>query len=302
MPTYPFTGIVGQDEMKTALLLCAVDPLIGGVLALGDRGTGKTTTVRALGALLEGAGLSTPVVDMPLGVTEDRVIGSLDIDAALARGETKFRPGLLADAHGGFLYIDEINLLDDHLVDVLLDVAASGVNIVEREGVSHTHPARFVLVGSGNPEEGDLRPQLQDRFGLATWVTTITDPAVRLEIVRNRLAFDRDPDSFLESVSARQGELGGRVVAARGLLPDVTLDDGLLARIIEVCAAAGTVGHRAELVVSRAAAAHAALESRGSAEERDVRAVAKLCLRHRVAREAFETPADVEERLDSVLA
>ncbi|WP_370625741.1 ATP-binding protein [Corynebacterium sp. TAE3-ERU16] len=302
MPTYPFTGIVGQDEMKTALLLCAVDPLIGGVLALGDRGTGKTTTVRALGALLEGAGLSTPVVDMPLGVTEDRVIGSLDIDAALARGETKFRPGLLADAHGGFLYIDEINLLDDHLVDVLLDVAASGVNIVEREGVSHTHPARFVLVGSGNPEEGDLRPQLQDRFGLATWVTTITDPAVRLEIVRNRLAFDRDPDSFLESVSARQDELGERVVAARGLLPDVTLDDGLLARIIEVCAAAGTVGHRAELVVSRAAAAHGALESRSSVEERDVRAVAKLCLRHRVVREAFETPADVEERLDSVLA
>ncbi|MEJ5997903.1 ATP-binding protein [Corynebacterium sp. H130] len=293
---YPFTSIVGQDELKLSLLLCAVDPLIGGVLALGDRGTGKTTTVRALGELL-----SDPVVDCPLGVTEDRLIGSMDIDHALATGETRLRPGLLADAHGGFLYIDEINLLDDHLVDVLLDVAASGVNIVERDGISHTHPARFVLVGSGNPEEGDLRPQLQDRFGLATWVHTMTDPAVRLDIVRRRLAFDADPASFSAAASKAQAQLKQQIDHARTLLPTLQISDELLEHIITLCATAGTVGHRGELVLTRAATAHAALRGSTDVIEADVLAVARLALRHRMATEAFETPADVEERLGSVL-
>ncbi|QTH59904.1 ATP-binding protein [Corynebacterium hindlerae] len=293
---YPFTSIVGQDELKTALLLCAVDPLIGGVLALGDRGTGKTTTVRALGELLD-----DPVVDCPLGVTEDRLIGSMDIDHALATGETKLRPGLLADAHGGFLYIDEINLLDDHLVDVLLDVAASGVNIVEREGISHTHPARFVLVGSGNPEEGELRPQLQDRFGLATWVHTLTDPTLRLRIVRDRLAFDADPEGFVAAARPAQDTLQADIARARQELPQVALDDAALVQIIELCAAAGTVGHRGELVVTRAATAHAALRGATEVTTEDIRAVARLALRHRVATEPFETPADVEERLGELL-
>lgn len=293
---YPFTSIVGQDELKLALLLCSVDPLIGGVLALGDRGTGKTTTVRALGELL-----ADPVVDCPLGVTEDRLIGSMDIDHALATGETRLRPGLLADAHGGFLYIDEINLLDDHLVDVLLDVSASGVNIVERDGISHTHPARFVLVGSGNPEEGDLRPQLQDRFGLATWVHTITDPAVRLDIVRRRLAYDADPAAFSDAASAAQAELRNRIAAARELLPQVSVSDELLERIISLCADAQTVGHRGELVLTRAATAHAALRAATEVSEADVVTVAALALRHRMATEAFETPADVEQRLENLL-
>jgi magnesium chelatase subunit I len=298
---FPFTAVLGQDELKQCLLLSAVDPGIGGVLALGDRGTGKTTTVRALGALLERSGLSAPVVDLPLGATEDRVVGALDIQAALADGEKRFAPGLLAEAHGGFLYVDEINLLDDYLVDLLLDVAASGVNRVERDGISHTHPARFVLIGSGNPEEGDLRPQLEDRFGLSTTVSTIADQAVRVGIVRARLAYDASPGEFLGHYAPQEEALGETVVAARRRLESVALPDELLERVVQVCVTARATGHRAELVLARAARAHASLRGAGATDETDLQAVAPAALRHRVARAPFETPADVDSRLAELL-
>lgn len=298
---FPFTAVLGQDELKQCLLLNAVDPGIGGVLALGDRGTGKTTTVRALGALLDRSGLHAPVVDLPLGATEDRVVGALDIQAALAEGERRFAPGLLAEAHGGFLYVDEINLLDDYLVDLLLDVAASGVNRVERDGISHTHPARFVLIGSGNPEEGDLRPQLEDRFGLSTTVTTISDQQVRAGIVRARLAYDAAPAAFLERCAAEEKALGEAVADARGRLESVTLPDALVERIVRLCVAAEATGHRAELVLARAARAHASLRGADAADETDLRAVASAALRHRVARTSFESPADVDSRLADLL-
>ncbi|WP_448851500.1 ATP-binding protein [Corynebacterium sp. 335C] len=296
-PVFPFTAVTGQDELSLALTLCAVDPGIGGVLALGDRGTGKTTLVRSLAGLLARAGVDAPVVDVPLGVTEDRLIGSLDVDVALAEGRTAFRPGLLADAHGGFLYIDEVNLLDDHLVDVLLDVAASGVNIVERDGVSHSHPARFTLVGSGNPEEGDLRPQLEDRFGLSVDVRTIADPATRVAIVRARLAFDEDPEGFVAAHEDGEEELAARIAAARVALPSVELPDAVLVDVIDACVTAGCTGHRSEIVLSRAARAHAALRGAREVGRDDVAAVLRPSLRHRVPREAFDTPELVDARL-----
>ncbi|MDO4929352.1 MAG: ATP-binding protein [Corynebacterium sp.] len=300
-PVFPFTSIRGQAELKNALLLTAVDPGIGGVLAFGDRGTGKTTTVRALGALLAAGGIQAPVVDVPLGVTEDRLIGALDIDVALQEGRSQLRPGLLAEAHGGFLYIDEINLLDDHLVDVLLDVAASGKNIVERDGISHVHDARFVLVGSGNPEEGDLRPQLQDRFGLALWVHTLEDVAQRLAVVRDRLAFDEDPEGFVSNVTEQQRALAQEVVAARANLTAVELSDDMLLRIIELCTRSQCVGHRGEVVLTRAARAHAALAGRNAVSAVDVAAVAPACLRHRIQSDAFETPVDIDARLHGLI-
>lgn len=281
---YPFTHIHGQDELKEALILCAIDPGIGGVLAFGDRGTGKTTTVRALGQLLsqhgEGSSPTTPVIDV-----------------ALTTGEARFRPGLLADANNGFLYIDEINLLDDHLVDVLLDVAASGVNIVERDGISHTHPARFVLVGSGNPEEGDLRPQLQDRFGLALRVDTLTDPTERMTIVRERLAFDADPEAFLEDAQEEEQELAASIEQARDRVRDIELSEDAVLTAVEVCTETGCVGHRGELVITRAARARAALHGDDTVTREDVGAVALAALRHRVPTEAFEAPGDVDARL-----
>lgn len=297
-PVFPFTAVCGQDELKRALLLNAVDAGVGGVLALGDRGTAKSTTVRALGALLSGGtGEATPVVDLPLGATEDRVIGALDIQAALLTGERRFAPGLLAEAHGGFLYVDEVNLLDDYLVDVLLDVAASGVNRIEREGISHEHPATFVLVGSGNPEEGDLRPQLEDRFGLSTHVTTLTDPALRAEIVRRRLSFDADPAGFLDRWQGEERRLAGTVRAARDRCHQVVLPPDLLEQIVALCVASGAVGHRAEVVLARAARASAALRQADSVDAADVREQAPLALRHRVPREAFEDLASVDGRI-----
>lgn len=301
-PVFPFSSIRGQAELKNALLLTAVDPGIGGVLAFGDRGTGKTTTVRALGALLAAGGIDAPVIDVPLGVTEDRLIGALDIDVALQEGRSQLRPGLLAEAHGGFLYIDEINLLDDHLVDVLLDVAASGKNIVERDGISHVHDARFVLVGSGNPEEGDLRPQLQDRFGLALWVHTLTDVSQRLAVVRDRLAFDEDPQGFVDQVAHTQRQLAEEVATARENLTQVELSDDMLLRIIELCTRAQCVGHRGEVVLTRAARAHAALAGRAAVTSSDIAAVALACLRHRIASDAFETPEDIDARLEKLIA
>ncbi len=316
---FPFTAIVGQDEMKRALLVAAVDPTIGGVLIFGDRGTGKSTAVRALAQLLPpmkavegcpyhcdparpasacthctpGAKLtvrtmSVPVVDLPLGATEDRVVGALDIERALAHGEKAFEPGLLARAHRGFLYIDEVNLLEDHLVDLLLDVAASGENVVEREGLSVRHPARFVLIGSGNPEEGELRPQLLDRFGLSVDVRTPTDIAMRVEAVKRRDAFDRDPVAFAASFQADEERLRKKLTAAKRLLPTVDVSDDTRRRVAELCVALGTDGLRGELTLLRAARSVAALEKAHTATMAHVKAIAMPALRHRLRRNPLD--------------
>ena len=294
---FPFSAFVGQDEMKLALLATAVDPTIGGVLAFGDRGTGKSTIVRALAALLppmpalagcpygceptQGARcpacdaraadgdaavewIAVPVVELPLGATEDRVVGALDLERALTRGEKAFEPGLLARANRGFLYIDEVNLLEDHLVDLLIDVAASGENVVEREGLSIRHPARFVLIGSGNPEEGELRPQLLDRFGLSVEVSTPQDIPSRIAIIRRRDAFDRDPAGFAAEWREADAALREDILRARERLPEIVVPDALLELATRLCIQLGTDGLRAELTLMRAARAAAALE--GAAE------------------------------------
>ncbi len=339
---FPFAAIVGQDEMKLCLLLNVIDPRIGGVLVMGHRGTGKSTTVRALADVLpmieraEGdvfnrsveevmhererqthakashaarkphaEKIPVPVVDLPLGATEDRVCGTIDIEKALTKGEKAFEAGLLARANRGFLYIDEVNLLDDHLVDVLLDVAASGVNVVEREGMSIKHPARFVLVGSGNPEEGELRPQLLDRFGLHARITTITNLAQRVEIVKRRRAFDANPDEFLETWKPEQQALQARIVQAQKLVSQVELPDDLLMLIAELCMNLGIDGHRGELTVSRAASAHAAFFGRTTVTLDDIKAVAVPALRHRLRRDPLETMdagEKVERELQKILS
>jgi magnesium chelatase subunit D len=317
---YPFTAIVGQDEMKLGLILSVIDPHIEGVLIMGHRGTGKSTAVRALADLLpplkrvrgcaygcdprgadgscESCAVATrrgrplpgeerrvPVVELPLGATEDRVCGSLDIEKALNAGIKAFEPGLLARAHRGFLYIDEVNLLEDHLVDLLLDVAASGRNVVEREGISLSHPARFVLVGSGNPEEGEVRPQLLDRFGFYVCVETVNELDARVEIMRRRERFERDPEVFRNEAGAEQARLRRRIVCARRLLPQVDADSELIARIAGVCLQLNIVGHRGELTILRAAKALAAFEGRKRATDGDVRRVAVMSLRHRLRRD-----------------
>lgn len=290
MIAFPFTAVLGQEELKHCLVLCAIDPGVAGVLAIGDRGTAKTTTVRALGALMERAGAQLPVAELPLGASEDRVLGSLDIDRAL-RGEVAFAPGILSDAHRGILYIDEVNLLDDYLVDILLDVAASGVNRVERDGISHTHPARFVLIGSGNPEEGELRPQLEDRFGLATAVHTITDVETRLAIVRRRLDFDADPAAFERRWLDDEHRLADRVLVAKDHLDGVQIPERVLRQIVDVCVESGAVGHRADVVLTRAARAAAAFAGRDVVSHADVATVAVPALRHRAPRQPAERPS-----------
>ncbi|MDP9072185.1 MAG: ATP-binding protein, partial [Actinomycetota bacterium] len=280
-PRFPFSAVVGQQEVKLALLLCAVDPAIGGVLLRGQKGSAKTTLSRALAALLPG---EAPFAELPVGATEDRLVGSLDLGAALTGGQRRFEPGLLAAAHGGVLYVDEVNLLPDHLVDVLLDVAASGVNRVEREGISEEHPARFVLVGSMNPEEGELRPQLLDRFGLAVDVAASGDPDQRAEAVRRRLHFDADPGAFSAQWEAAESELGRRLRTARA----GTVPEELLRTISALCASVGAEGLRADLVIARAAAALAGWEGRPEASVEDVRRVAPLALAHRRRRSPFE--------------
>ncbi|MCW4352626.1 ATP-binding protein [Hoyosella sp. YIM 151337] len=297
---FPFTAILGQEGLKHSLLLNAVDPGIGGVLAMGDRGTAKSTTVRALAGLLDAASIDAPVVDLPLGASEDRLLGSLDVDAALARGEVHFRPGLLQDAHGGFLYIDEVNLLDDYLVDLLLDVAASGVNRVERDGLSYQHDARFVLVGSGNPEEGELRPQLEDRFGLSTHVSTIRDVTVRTEIVRRRLAFDADPGVMSREFATHQQELAATITRARETVSNVAIPERVSEAAVQLCVECGVIGHRAEIVLVRAARAAAALRGRTEATTRDILTVAVPALRHRVTREPFENPTTSGARVHNI--
>jgi magnesium chelatase subunit I len=331
-PPFPFVAIVGQDEMRRALLIAAVDPSVGGVLVFGDRGTGKSTTVRALAGLLppmkvvQGcaygcdpaapAGLCAscagatalrtttvpvPVVDLPLGATEDRVVGALDIERALGEGVKAFEPGLLARAHRGFLYIDEVNLLEDHLVDLLLDVAASGENVVEREGISIRHPAQFVLVGSGNPEEGELRPQLLDRFGLSVEVRTPDDLPTRIEVVKRRDAYERDPEGFVASWSKAEAKLRRRIVAARARLADVEVQDVALERAARLCMALGTDGLRGELTLIRAARALAALDGVPEVGDAQLRAVAASALRHRLRRNPLDETASTT-RIERALA
>lgn len=309
---FPFSAIVGQDEMKLAILIAAVDPGVGGVLVFGDRGTGKSTAVRALAALLpkmkavvgcpyhrdpalEPAGskvktelIPVPVVDLPLGATEDRVVGALDLERALSQGIKAFEPGLLARANRGFLYIDEVNLLEDHLVDLLIDVAASGENVVEREGLSVRHPARFVLVGSGNPEEGELRPQLLDRFGLSVEVKTPTDVPTRIEIVKRRDAFERDPAGFTERWAADDEKIRKRILAARKRLPEVGVPDAALERAAGLCLKLGTDGLRGELTLMRAARALSALDGAAEVGDAQLRRVAAPALRHRLRRNPLD--------------
>ncbi|MET0443164.1 MAG: magnesium chelatase ATPase subunit I [Pseudorhodoplanes sp.] len=319
---FPFSAIVGQEEMKRAILIAAVDAAIGGVLVFGDRGTGKSTAVRALAALLpkmrvvigcrygcdpgaNGSGCeecqargrngtmqsklaSVPVVDMPLGVTEDRVVGALDLERALSQGVKAFEPGLLARAHRGFLYIDEVNLLEDHIVDLLLDVAASGENVVEREGLSIRHPARFVLIGTGNPEEGELRPQLLDRFGLSVEVRTPDDIATRMEVVRRRDDFERDPLNFVAGWKRKDDAIRRSIVAARQLLPQVAVSDKVRERAARLCMGLGTDGLRGELTLIRSARALASLERSNEVTDSHLRRIAPSALRHRLRRDPLD--------------
>jgi magnesium chelatase subunit D len=299
---YPFSAIVGHDRLRLALLLCAVRPEIGGALIRGEKCTAKSTAVRGLAALLSAATGEGALVEMPLGATEDRVIGSLDLQRVLRDGEHAFSPGLLARAHGGVLYVDEVNLLHDHLVDVLLDAAAMGRVHIERDGISHSHESRFVLIGTMNPEEGELRPQLLDRFGLTVDVHASRDVDVRMQVVRQRMAYEADPDGFAERYADADAELARRIGAARGLVDDVSLPDNELRRIAALCAAFDVDGMRADLVVARTAVAHAAWRGATTVEEADVRVAAELALPHRRRRDPFDDPGIDRDQLDEALA
>ncbi|RVW03856.1 ATP-binding protein [Rhodococcus xishaensis] len=303
---FPFSAVVGQDQLRLALILCAVHPGIGGVLVRGEKGTAKSTVVRALTALLpevEHAGewRRARLVELPVGATEDRVVGSIDLEKVLRDGEHSFQPGLLADAHQGVLYVDEVNLLHDHLVDVLLDAAAMGRVHVERDGVSHSHPARFVLVGTMNPEEGELRPQLLDRFGLAVDVAASRDVNVRMEVVRRRLDYERDPDLFAARYAEQDADLAHRIAAARAAVDGVELSDTELRRIASVCASFDVEGMRADLVLARTATAHAAWRGAAAVAEEDVRVAAELTLPHRRRRDPFDEPGLDPEQLDDAM-
>lgn len=313
---FPFSAIVGQEEMKQAMILTAIDASIGGVLVFGDRGTGKSTAVRALAALLppitaikgcpvnsetaknvpDWAGLETkipiemptPVVDLPLGASEDRVTGALDIEKALTKGEKAFQPGLLARANRGYLYIDEVNLLEDHIVDLLLDVAQSGENVVEREGLSIRHAARFVLVGSGNPEEGELRPQLLDRFGLSVEVTSPKDIETRVEVIRRRDAFENDNSAFMLRWQAEDAAIRDRILTARMALKKLNTPDKMLMDVAELCLALGSDGLRGELTLLKAARAYAAWRDDTALTRAHIRDVAPMALRHRLRRDPLD--------------
>lgn len=334
-PVFPFTAIVGQEEMKLALLLNVIDPKIGGVMIMGDRGTGKSTAVRALVDLLPEISVveddpfnSDPndpelmseevrerlknhetlevitrkisMVDLPLGATEDRVCGTIDIERALTEGIRAFEPGLLARANRGILYVDEVNLLDDHLVDVLLDAAASGWNTVEREGISISHPARFILVGSGNPEEGELRPQLLDRFGMHAQIGTVKDPELRVQIVEQRAAFDESPVEFRQNYLAAQEQLAQAIVDARSRLKNVTIDYTDRVKISHICSSLDVDGLRGDIVTNRAAKALTCFEGRNHVTSSDIFRVMPLCLRHRLRKDPLET-IDSGDRVRNVI-
>ncbi|SDH71758.1 ATP-binding protein [Pseudomonas panipatensis] len=285
LPPFPLAAVVAADELKLALCLAAIDPAIGGVLIEGPRGMAKSTLARGVADLLDGGRFVT----LPLGASEERIVGSLDLDAALGQGRAQFSPGILANAHGGVLYVDEVNLLPDHLVDLLLDVAASGVNVVERDGLSHSHPARFVLIGTMNPEEGELRPQLLDRFGLKVELGGAPEPRARAEIVRRRLAFDAEPQAFLARWQGEQQALRQRCQQARQRLPAIALDDAALDAIAERCFAAAVDGLRADLVWLRGARAHAAWRGAERIGAEDIAALEPFVLAHR-RRQPGEAP------------
>ena len=324
LPIFPFTAIVGQEEMKLSLQLNVIDPKIGGVIIMGDRGTGKSTTIRAIADLLpeieivkddpfnshltdpelmstdvlnlikddvalEKDFIKIPMVDLPLGATEDRVCGTIDIEKALTEGIKAFEPGLLAKANRGILYVDEVNLLDDHLVDILLDSAASGWNTVEREGISIRHPARFVLVGSGNPEEGELRPQLLDRFGMHAEIRTVREPVLRVQIVEERTSFDRDPQEWIDTYKDQQNELRESLIAAKNILPDVKMDYENRVRISQVCSELKVDGLRGDIVVNRAAKAYTAFNGRTDVTVDDISKIITLGLRHRLRKDPLES-------------
>jgi len=324
LPIFPFSAIIGQEEMKLALQLNVIDPKIGGVMIMGDRGTGKSTTIRAIADLLpkidivkgdpfnshpsdlelmsaevlaryrnneelETEGIKIPMIDLPLGATEDRVCGTIDIEKALTEGIKAFEPGLLAKANRGILYVDEVNLLDDHLVDILLDSAASGWNTVEREGISIRHPARFVLVGSGNPEEGELRPQLLDRFGMHAEIRTVKDPVLRVQIVEERTSFDLNPEIWLTKYKDDQEKITQRIIDAQSILPNVEIEYELRVKISEICSILDVDGLRGDIVTNRAAKAYAAYNNRQKVELEDIKTIITLCLRHRLRKDPLET-------------
>jgi magnesium chelatase subunit I len=308
---FPFAAIIGQEEMKLALQLNVIDPKIGGVMIMGDRGTGKSTTIRALADLLpditvikndpfntdpkglpntyETEEIKIPMVELPLGATEDRVCGTINLKEILSGGTSTFEPGLLARANRGLLYVDEINLLDDHLVDVLLDSAASGWNTVEREGISIKHPAKFILVGSGNPEEGELRPQLLDRFGMHAEIRTIREPNLRVKIVEERISFDQSPQTWFDKYEAEQINIQNRIINAQNLLSKVTISKDFQLKISQVCSELQIEGLRGDIVSTRAAKALAAFEGRQEVTLDDIRRTITLCLRHRLRRDPMES-------------
>jgi magnesium chelatase subunit I len=318
---FPFTAIVGQEEMKLALILNIIDPKIGGVIIMGDRGTGKSTTIRALANLLPKIEvvknnpynqhpddeisflnkkenstknvdidyIKVPMIDLPLGATEDRVCGTIDIEKALTSGIKAFEPGLLAKANRGILYVDEVNLLENHLIDILLDSAASGWNTVEREGISVRHPSRFVLVGSGNPEEGELRPQLLDRFGMHAEVKTVKDPNLRVKVVQERAAFDSNPQAWIKKYEETQENLKKKIVDAQNLLPMVQINSNLEIQIAKICSELNVDGLRGDIVINFAAKAFAAFENRTTVTVDDILKIITLCLRHRLRKDPLES-------------
>jgi magnesium chelatase subunit D len=299
---YPFSALVGQDQLRLALILCSVRPEIGGVLIRGEKGTAKSTAVRALAKVLAEVDEDARLVELPIGATEDRVVGSLDLQRVLRDGEHAFSPGLLARAHGGVLYVDEVNLLHDHLVDVLLDAAAMGRVHVERDGVSHSHEARFMLVGTMNPEEGELRPQLLDRFGLTVDVFASRDVDTRVEVIRRRMDFEADPEGFAARYASEDADLSRRIALARAMVAAVALPDNELRRIAALCAAFDVDGMRADLVVARTAVAHAAWRGADRVEEQDVRVAAELALPHRRRRDPFDDPGLDPDQLDEAMS
>jgi Mg-chelatase subunit ChlI len=334
---YPFSAIVGQEKMKTALLLCAVDPSIGGVLISGHKGTGKTTAVRALTQILPpieavqncpyhcpaddpammcdaclqhldddrlpaASQRRMPLVELPLSATEDRVVGTLHVEHALATGRRKFEPGLMAAANRGILYVDEVNLLDDHLVDILLDAAATGINFVEREGISHVHPARFMLVGTMNPEEGDLRPQFLDRFGLSLAVGSLTETGMRQAVARRRIAFDRNPEGFADRWGETQVLLARQVAHARAALGQVTVPAEMINLAVDLSMGVKAQGHRSEIVMIKTATALAAMLESSEVNSSHMAEAARLVLPHRMTTVALATPESLQQTLEELLA